>query len=132
MATEVKCPSCGTAFPLEEVMAEEIKKDLRKQMQEYKAGKDLEFSKKEQEYAAKEQQQQLAFEQRLQNEKKELQLTMEQNLRKSISSDYENQFLMLQKGKEDADEKLKASRQKELEFLTERRSPETKRRRNAA
>jgi len=117
MATEVKCPSCGTAFPLEEVMAEEIKKDLRVKMQEYTAKKEQEYNLKLNEFLLKEQQQQLVFEQRLQNEKKQLQLTIEEGLRKSIASDFENQLLMLQKSKEDSDEKLKASRQKELEFL---------------
>jgi hypothetical protein len=117
MATEVKCPSCGTAFPLEEVMAEEYKKDLRLKMQEYTVKKEQEFNAKLNEFAQKEQQQIQAFEQRLQNEKKQLQLTMEENLRKSIASDYENQLLMLQKNNADANEKLKLSRQKELEFL---------------
>jgi hypothetical protein len=117
MATEVKCPSCGSAFPLEEVMAEEIKKDLRLKMQEYTAKKEKEFSTKLNEFALKEQQQLQAFEQRLQTEKKQLQLSMEENLRKSISSDFENQLLILQKNNEDANEKLKISRQKELEFL---------------
>jgi hypothetical protein len=117
MATEVKCPSCGTAFPLEEVMAEEYKKDLRLKMQEYTIKKEQEYSSKLQEFQLKEQQQLQAFEQRLLNEKKQITLAMEQNLRKSIASDYENQLLMLQKSKDDADEKLKLSRQKELEFL---------------
>jgi uncharacterized Zn finger protein (UPF0148 family) len=35
MATEVKCPSCGFGFPIEEVMAEEYKRELRAKMQEY-------------------------------------------------------------------------------------------------
>ncbi len=34
MATEVKCPSCGFGFPIEEVMAEEYKKELREKMQD--------------------------------------------------------------------------------------------------
>ncbi|QKJ29741.1 DUF2130 domain-containing protein [Mucilaginibacter mali] len=117
MATDVKCPSCGSNFQLEEIMAEEYKKDLRAKLQEYTAKKEQEYKLKLNEFELKEQQQQLLFEQRLQNEKKALQQNLEQNLRKSISSDFENQLLMLQKGKEDADEKLKASRQKELEFL---------------
>ncbi|GAB3931466.1 DUF2130 domain-containing protein [Mucilaginibacter myungsuensis] len=117
MATEVKCPSCGTPFQLEEAMANEYKKDLRAKMQEYTKQKEQEYTVKLNEFAAKEQQQQLLFEQRLQNEKKALQMTLEENLRKSIASDFENQLLMLQKSNADADEKLKASRQKELEFL---------------
>ncbi len=117
MATEVKCPSCGTGFPLEEVMAEEYKKDLRLKMQEYTTKKEQEYHSKLQEFSLREQQQQQTFEQRLQNEKKQLQLIVEESLRKSIASDYENQLLLLQKSKEDADEKLKLSRRKELEFL---------------
>ncbi len=35
MATEVKCPSCGHGFPIEEVMAEEYKQQLRLKMQDY-------------------------------------------------------------------------------------------------
>lgn len=117
MATEVKCPSCGSNFQLEEIMAEEYKKDLRLKMQEYTTKKEQEYQQREKEFAARERQQQEAFEQRLQTEKKELQQVIEGNLRKAIASDYENQLLMLQKNNEDANEKLKLSRQKELEFL---------------
>lgn len=117
MATEVKCPGCGYSFPLEEVMAEEYKKDLRIKMQEYTTRKEQEYAQREKEFAIKERLQQEAFEQKLQAEKKEMQLTMEEHLRKNISADYENQLLMLQKNVEDTGEKLKLSRQKELEFL---------------
>ena len=117
MATEVKCPSCGHSFPMEEVMNEEYKKQLRVQMQQYTLQKEQEYKTKLDEFTTKEQQQSQAFEDRLQKEKKQLQLTLEENLRKSIGSDYENQVLLLQKNAEEANEKLKASRQKELEFL---------------
>lgn len=117
MATEVKCPSCGFGFPIEEVMAEEYKKELRVKMQEYTSQKEEEFRKKEIEFATKEREQQIQFEQRLVDEKKELQAIIEQSLRKSIGTDFENQLLMLQKAKDESDEKLKTSRQKELEFL---------------
>jgi len=117
MATEVKCPSCGFGFPIEEVMAEEYKKELRLKMQEYTQQKEEEYRKKEVEFSARERQQQLAFEQKLVDEKKQLQAIIEQSLRKSIGTDYENQLLMLQKAKDESDEKLKTARQKELEFL---------------
>jgi hypothetical protein len=32
MSTEIKCPNCAHTFPIEEVMAEEYKKDLREKM----------------------------------------------------------------------------------------------------
>jgi hypothetical protein len=117
MATEVKCPSCGVAFPIEEVMAEEYKKELRTKMQEYTQQKEEEYRKKESDFSAKEKQQALLFEQRLIDEKKQLQLAVEQNLRKSIATDFENQLLMLQNTLTEKDEKLKLGRQKELEFL---------------
>jgi hypothetical protein len=117
MATEVKCPSCGFGFPIEEVMAEEYKKDLRAKMQEYTQQKEEEYRKKEHEFANRERQQQLLFDQRLNEEKKQLQQNIEQSLRKSIASDFENQLLMLQNAKQESDEKLKSARHKELEFL---------------
>ncbi|PWK79978.1 hypothetical protein LX99_00439 [Mucilaginibacter oryzae] len=117
MATEVKCPSCGYGFPIEEVMAEEYKKQLRLKMMDYTRQKEEEYRKKDEEFLNKERQQQAAFEQRLNNEKKQLQQTLEDNLRKTISQDFENQLLLLKSSAAETEEKLKQSRQKELEFL---------------
>ncbi|HEY8928672.1 MAG TPA: DUF2130 domain-containing protein [Mucilaginibacter sp.] len=117
MATEVKCPSCGHGFPIEEVLAEQYKKDLRNKMQEYNQAKEEEYRKKEQEFLTREKVQAQQFEQRLADEKKQLQLTVEQSLRKTIATDFENQLLMLQTSVTEQEEKLKLSRQKELEFL---------------
>jgi len=117
MATEVKCPSCGVPFPIEEVMAEEYKKELRVKMVEYTQQKEEEYRKKENDFITRQNQQAQQFEQRLAEEKKQLQLTVEQNLRKTIATDFENQMLMLQNSVTEKDEKLKLSRQKELEFL---------------
>ncbi|TEW69544.1 DUF2130 domain-containing protein [Mucilaginibacter phyllosphaerae] len=98
-------------------MAEEYKKQLRLKMQDYTRQKEEEFQKKEAEFTSREKQQQAAFEQRLAGEKKALQQTLEENLRKSISSDFENQLLMLQNSVNASAEKLKESRQKELEYM---------------
>lgn len=117
MATEVKCPSCGHGFPIEEVMAEEYKQQLRLKMQDYTRQKEEEFKRKEEEFSARARQQQAEFEQRLAGEKKQLQLTLEENLRKSITADFETQLTMLQNSVNASAEKLKESRQKELEYL---------------
>ncbi|UOE51438.1 DUF2130 domain-containing protein [Mucilaginibacter sp. SMC90] len=117
MATEVKCPSCGFGFPIEEVMAEEYKKELRVKMMDYTRQKEEEYRKKDEEFLNKERQQQAAFEQRLNSEKKQLQQTLEDNLRKTISQDFENQLLLLKNSAAETEEKLKQSRLKELEFL---------------
>ncbi len=117
MATEVKCPDCGFGFPIEEVMAEEYKKELRVKMQDYTLQKEEEYRKKESDFTAKERQQLLQFEQRLIDEKKQLHLSIEQTLRKTIASDFENQLLLLRNSANESDEKLKASRLKEIDFL---------------
>ncbi|TSD67999.1 DUF2130 domain-containing protein [Inquilinus sp. KBS0705] len=103
-------------------MAEEYKQQLRAQMADYKKQKEDELRKKEDEYTLREKQQQQLFEQKLSDEKKQLQLTLEENLRKAIATDFENQLTMLQKSVNDSAEKLKESRQKELEFLQREQS----------
>ncbi|MGI4750768.1 MAG: DUF2130 domain-containing protein [Janthinobacterium lividum] len=117
MATEVKCPGCGHGFPIEEVMAEEYKKDLRQKMQLFTKQKEEELRKKQEEFLAREKQQQTDFEQRLTLEKKQIQQQVEQNLRKTIASDFENQLIFSENARKESDEKLKISRQKELEFM---------------
>ena len=102
-------------------MAEEYKKDLRSKMQEYTQQKEEEYRKKENDFLLKERQKDLQFEQRLVEEKKQLQQIIEQSLRQTIASDYENQLLILERAKKDTDEKLKASRQKELDFMQKER-----------
>ena len=117
MSTEVKCPSCGHAFPIEEVMAEEYKNNLRKQMQDFTKKKEDEFHQKEQDFLQKEKHQALAFEQKLASEKMQIQKQMEESLRKSIASDFENKLQMLENSNKEGEEKLKMARVKELEFL---------------
>ncbi|HLK27544.1 MAG TPA: DUF2130 domain-containing protein [Puia sp.] len=117
MPTNIKCPSCGTEFPMEEAVSEEYKKELREQMLSYKKQKDDEFLKKERDFQVVIQNKDAEFAKKLQDEKSALQRTLEENLRKSISSDYENQLRLLQQSNKDNEEKLKLSRQKELEFL---------------
>lgn len=117
MATEVKCPGCSQSFQIEEVMAEEYKKDLRQKMQVFTKQKEEEFRRKQEEFLAREKQQSLVFEERLASEKKQLQLQLEQNLRKSIASDFENERAMLISSNKESEEKLKLARQREMEFL---------------
>jgi hypothetical protein len=117
MATNIKCPKCGHEFPMEEAVSEEYKKELREQMVVYKKQKDDEVAKKEKEFLQAAQNRETEFSQKLQDEKNNLQRTLEENLRKSISADYENQLKLLQQNNKDNEEKLKLSRQKELEFL---------------
>nr|WP_068892430.1 DUF2130 domain-containing protein [Pedobacter panaciterrae] len=128
MSTEIKCPNCAHTFPIEEVMAEEYKKDLREKMVTFTKQKEEEFAKKQNEFLAMQKQQELAFEQqqkkqaeayeqKLNEEKKQLQTVLEESLRKSIATDFENKLLMLNNTNKENEEKLKSARAKELDFL---------------
>jgi len=124
MATEIKCPHCGHKFPMEEAVSEEYKKELREQMLTYKKQKDDEIQKREEAFSRKEsdwqqqaRQKELEMGRQLQEEKTRLQQTLEVDIRKSVSGDFENQLRLLQQSNKDNEEKLKASRQKEMEFL---------------
>ena len=117
MPTDIKCPQCGHQFPMEEAVSEEYKKDLREQMLAYKKQKDGELASKAEEYAALATKKELEFTQKLQQEKQQLQQSLEASLRKTISTDFENKLQLLEQNNRDNEEKLKLSRQKELEFL---------------
>ncbi|ETZ20129.1 DUF2130 domain-containing protein [Pedobacter sp. V48] len=128
MSTEIKCPNCAHTFPIEEVMAEEYKKDLREKMVTFTKQKEDEFAKKQNEFQALQKQQELAFEQqqkkqaaayeqKLSEEKKQLQTVLEESLRKSIATDFENKLQMLDNANKENEEKLKSARAKELDFL---------------
>jgi hypothetical protein len=124
MATEIKCPNCGHLFPMEEAVSEEYKQELREQMLEYKKEKDKELQKKQEDFGRREQQllqeaqkQEFEFAKRLGDEKLQLQHSLEVSLRKSIGTDFENKLLLLEEANKDNEERLKTSRQKELDFL---------------
>ena len=117
MATEVKCPGCGHNFPIEEIMTEEYKKELREKMLAFTKQKEDEYQSKFEEFNKRAQQQQQEFEKRLFEEKKSLQVELEANLRSNIARDFEDKLKMLENSHKETEEKLKLSRQKELEFL---------------
>lgn len=102
---------------MEQAMSEEIKKDLREQMNSYNKKKEEEFQRRLEEHNKQLQQQQIAYEDKLLEEKKRIQLNLEERIRKSISSDFENQLSLLKNLNNDNEEKLKSARHKELEYL---------------
>lgn len=137
MSTEIKCPNCAHTFPIEEVMAEEYKKDLREKMVTFTKQKDEEYQQKlskltqqqkeqEQVYEQQQRLQAQAFEKKLAEEKKELQTALEETLRKSIATDFENKLQMMDNAQKEAEEKLKLARAKELDFLMKEKAMKEK------
>ncbi len=124
MANDIKCPNCGHVFDVENVLAADIEQKFQQQYQDklkQSLGK-VEEEKKKLEadqllFEEKKKLENELFAQKLQKEKQKLETEIQEQLRKSISSDYENKLRILQENNNDAEEKLKASRKKELEFL---------------
>jgi hypothetical protein len=117
MPTTIKCPNCRHEFAMEEAVSEQYKKDLREQMIAFTRKKEEEYQKKDLELSKKLREQELSLQQNFDTEKKNIQQKLEEDLRKTIHQDFENRLTILQQSNEDQQEKLKTSRQKELEFL---------------
>jgi len=83
----------------------------------YKKQKDDEIQRREQEWKLQMQQKETEAAKQLQAEKIKLQQQLEEQIRKSIAGDYENKLKFLEQRDVDNEEKLRQSRQRELEFL---------------
>lgn len=113
MSTEVKCPSCGHSFPLEEAIGKEYEQELRDKMIAWQKKKDEEFLRKEEELKGQQKEFALKQEQQFAAERKNL----EQVVRKNIAADFENQLILLANSNKENEDKLKLAREKELGFL---------------
>jgi hypothetical protein len=124
MANDIKCPNCGHVFDVENVLAADIELRYQQQYQlklKQSLSKIDDDKKKLEEdqlqFEEKKKRENEIFAQKLQQEKLKLETEIQEQLRKSISSDYENKLRMLEDNKKDNEEKLKDARQKELAFL---------------
>jgi hypothetical protein len=133
MTNDIKCPNCGHVFDVENVLAAKIEKELQLDYQnklKQSLGKVEEDKKKLQAdlelFEEKKKNQNEIFSQRVQQERIKIEAEMQENLTRSISSDFENKLRMLQQNNADNEEKLKAARKKELEFLQKEQTLKTK------
>lgn len=124
----VTCPSCKFQFEPGEVFLKEYEQQARQKLnvewQKMKAEVDndkkaLQQEKELVEKIRKEQEQEIEkkTQERLTVEKTRIQEQLEINLRKTISADFENKLSFLESANKENEEKLKAARQKELDFL---------------
>jgi hypothetical protein len=117
MATDIKCPSCGHKFAIEDAVSEDIKKELREKMQHFLKQKEEDFAKREKELIQQAQYKEAEFAKKLQEETTRLQQSIEVTLRKTIAADFETKLQLLQQTNKDQENKLVEARQKEIEFL---------------
>ncbi len=125
----IKCPSCGSEYPLEDALQDEMKDNIEKEKQEYRRQmldythkKEEDFKKKEAEFEKLAQQQEQVFQAKLAQELKLQQEQQEALLRKKLSADFENQVKLLEQSVVENEEKLKEARRKELEYLSKEKA----------
>lgn len=124
MANNITCPKCNYEFDVENVIAAELEKKyeesykvrLNQSLNEFEV-KQKQLSAMQAEFEEKKKNENELFAQKLQRELQNKTAELQESLRKSITSDYENELRLLQESKADAEEKLRNSRKKELEFL---------------
>ncbi len=124
MTNEIKCPQCGYEFDVEKVLSADIENKLKLEFQE-KLNDSLSKVEIEKQqlladqklFEEKKRNQNELFAQKLQQEKAKIEEELNIELTKSIATDFENKFKILEQTNLQNEAKLKAARSKELEFL---------------
>ena len=133
MPTNIKCPKCATVFDVEDVLSADLEQKFR-QKYEHQLQQDLtilqedrkkleEGQRKFEEARRRENE---LFQQKLVQERQKMEAELQQQLRKSIAADYDNQVRLLQQSAAENEEKLKAARQKEFEFMKKEQEIKTR------
>jgi hypothetical protein len=105
-------------------MAKDLQKkyesEYNQRLQESKSMLEAERNKllaEQQSFEEKKKNENQLFMQKIQQERQKIETEVQEQMRRSIAADFENKLKMLEQNKADTEEKLKLSRQKELEFL---------------
>jgi len=120
----ITCPNCKHEFAPEDAIAKSLEKEYEEKFNVDRQKLLKQFSEQQQileqqqkDFQKKKEKENELFAERIQKEKLKIENEVQEKLRKSISSDFENQLKILQQANNDNEEKLKSARQKELDFL---------------
>jgi hypothetical protein len=132
-SNNIKCPNCGSEFDVQNVLSADVEQKLRQQFEKQwqqslnQVNADKKKLEEEQNlFEEKKKKQNELFQQKLQQEKQKIEIEIQQQLRKSISADFENELRLLKQNNLDNEERLKAARQKEYEFLKKEQELKTR------
>jgi len=124
MATLIICPKCKNEFAPEDAIAKVLEKEFetklnkeRETLSKQFSIEKAEFGKQIKDFEEKKKKENDLFAERLQKERLKLETELQEQLHKSISGDFENKLRLLEQNNKEIEEKLKASRHKELDFL---------------
>lgn len=115
--TTITCPNCNTQFEPTDALRDQFQKDLRKQMQEWKAQQVKELDLQKQALTIQKDRQEQELKAIFEVEKKQLAERIAKEQEAKIGDQYQNHIKHLNQANSDNEEKLKAAREKELELL---------------
>jgi hypothetical protein len=115
--TKITCPSCNTQFEPTDALRDQLKKELNKEVEDWKAKQVKNFEQKEREFAAVKEQQEKAFQQKLEAQKNELSAQIAKEQESKFADQFEAQIRHLNQTNLDNEARLKEAREKELDFL---------------
>ena len=122
----ITCPNCTHQFEPGDSIRDEVEKELRGKMVDWQKKKDEEFKQKESAFLEQLQAKDQDTVKLIETEKKKLQEELQASIRKSVSTDFENQLKMLQQKDADNEIKLKEARKMQLEFMQKEQALKTK------
>ena len=124
MATDIKCPSCGSVFDVEEVIAHDLEEKLKKEyalkLQQSLSAVAEERNKLQHDQAIfeeKRKKENELFQQKLNVEKQKLEAEIQKQVTLSLTSEFEHKLRLLEQNNQDQEQRLKVARRKELEYL---------------
>lgn len=124
MATDIKCPACGSVFDVEEVIAndleEKLKKEYASKLQQSLSALTEERNKLHHDqllFEEKKKKENELFQQKLSLEKQKLEAEIQKQVTRSITSEFEHKLKLLEQNNKDQEQRLKVARRKELEYL---------------
>lgn len=124
MPTLIICPNCNHEFAPEDAISQSLEKEFeeklnldRKKLQAAYLVQQEALTQQIKDFEKKKEKENLLFLERIDKEKLKIESQLQEKLRKSIGSDFENQLRLLQESNKENEEKLRAARKNELEFL---------------
>lgn len=117
MSTTITCPNCSTQFEPTDALRDQLQKDLRKQMQDWKVQQLKDFEQKEKELQQLREEQEIAFEKKLSEQRNLLASSIAKEQELKFAAQFEAQIKHLNQTNSDNEARLKEAREKELDFL---------------
>lgn len=116
-STTITCPNCNTQFEPTDALRDQLQKDLRKQMQDWKVQQLKDFEQKEAEFKQIKEQQEREFSKKLEQQKLDLAAAIAKEQEIKFAEKFESQIKHLHQTNIENEARLKEAREKELDFL---------------